>query len=92
MPKKSVKISETSKDNSFGVVGVVLGILSILFLSSGGIVLGIIGLVFSLKQKKLSANSWSKAGAYLNIIGIILGIIALVIFFIYPELLLGGIY
>ncbi len=62
-------------DNSFGIAGVVLGILSIVFSSITGVVLGIVGLVFSTKQNKIAKNKWSKAGKILNIIGIILGII-----------------
>lgn len=65
-------------DNSFGIASVVLGILSIVFSSASGIILGIVGLIFSLKQKKRMKNSWSKAGFILNIIGIILGIIILI--------------
>ncbi len=64
-------------DNSCGVAGVVLGILSILMIGSVGIVAGIIGLVFSLKQKKMKKNSWVNWGIGLNLIGIVLGIVAI---------------
>ena len=40
--------------------------------------MGIIGLVFSLRQNKVNKNKWSRAGIILNIIGIIVGIIAIV--------------
>lgn len=77
-----------NRDNSFGVAGVVLGILSIVSLSVLGIILGIAGLVFSLKQNKHGKNKWSKAGIILNIIGIILGIAAIVFFVNYlPDYL-----
>ena len=81
MDKKEVR---ASKDNSFGIAGVVLGIISVLFLSNG-IITGIIGLVFSLKQKKLNANKWSKAGIILNVIGIILGIAMLIFLFKFSQ-------
>ena len=71
----------THSDNSFGVAGVIFGILSILSLSVGGIAIGIIGLIFSLRQKKIMKNQWSKSGIVLNIIGIIIGI-AVVIFLV----------
>lgn len=77
MIRKEVSEKPTTGDNSFGIVGVVFGILSILSLSIGGVIMGIIGLIFSLKQKKVAANKWSKAGIILNIIGIIVGVIAI---------------
>ena len=70
-----------SNDNSFGIVGVVLGILSIVNLGMNGIFIGIIGLFFGLKQKKIGQNKWSKAGIILNIIGVVLGIIIIVLLF-----------
>ena len=72
-------------DNSFGVAIVVLGILSILSLSVLGIILGAVGLVFSLKQKKVDKNKWSKAGMILNLIGIVLGILVIIFFFNYAS-------
>ena len=68
----------THSDNSFGIAGVVFGILSILNLSVIGIIMGILGLIFSLKQNKIMKNKWSKAGIVLNIIGIIVGIVAVI--------------
>ena len=74
-------------DNSFGIVGVILGIFSILFipLSLGffgipviTLILGVVGLVFSLKQKKISKNGWAKVGVRLNIIGIVLSLAVLI--------------
>ena len=76
---------EESSDNSFGVVGVIFGILSIIFSSAVGIALGIIGLIFSLQQKKRMKNKWSKAGVILSIIGIIIGI--LVFLFVLKNIL-----
>jgi uncharacterized membrane protein HdeD (DUF308 family) len=64
-------------DNSCGTVGVVLGIVSILMIGSLGIVSGIVGLVFSLKQKKMKKNSWANWGIGLNIVGIVLGLVAI---------------
>ena len=68
-------------DNNFGVASVVLGILSIVFISLtflaifaplAGVVLGIVGLIFGLKQKKVMNNKWATAGIWLNVIGIII--------------------
>lgn len=66
------------KKEDFGVVSYVLGITSIVFAffsSFAGLVLGIIGFVFSKKQK----TELSKKAKQLNIIGIILSAIMLVI-------------
>ena len=73
-------VKKEGEGNSFGIIGVVFGILSILSLSIAGIVMGIIGLIFSMKQKKVNKNNWSKTGMILNIIGIILGLIVTYIF------------
>ena len=51
---------EKLTDNSFGIAGVILGILSVLSLNIVGIVLGFIGLTFSRKQNKIAKNKWSK--------------------------------
>ena len=69
-------------DNSYGVVAFVFGILSILlapcldvFIFYGplvGIILGILGIIFSLKQRKIGKNKWSKWALWLSIIGILL--------------------
>ena len=72
------------QDNSFGTSSVLLGIASITLSILSPIVLsalvfGILGLIFSHKQKKHSNNKWAKAGKILGIIGIILSILAIII-------------
>jgi|WetSurMetagenome_2_1015567.scaffolds.fasta_scaffold174179_3 hypothetical protein len=76
--KKEEKGS-TNYDNSFGVASVVLGILSVIFASILGILIGIIALVFSVRQAKINPNSWSKWGKILSIIGIVLSILTVVL-------------
>ena len=75
---------EESKDNSFGVASVVLGILGIVsilltffavFAPIAGLILSVMSLVFANKQKKINYNSWAKSGFTLSIIGIILNIV-----------------
>lgn len=72
-------------DNSRGVVGVVFGILSILFavMIVIGPIMGVIGLVFSISQGKRNKNSWSKAGLILSVVGIVLGVIAIIAVFVF---------
>ena len=75
--KNSKKIN-----NDFGLVGVVLGIVSLvnsLFVPFAGIVLGITGIIFGFKQRKVFANKWSYSGIILNILGIIIGVIVLIV-------------
>jgi len=67
----------SSGDNSFGIVSVVFGTLSILSLSVGGIAMGIIGLLFALKAKKRANNKWAKWGFWLSVTGIVLGVLAI---------------
>ena len=66
-------------DNSFGTASVIFGILSIvlgLFSSPlAGIALGIVGIVFSKKQRDISNNKWSSAGRTLSIVGLVVGVI-----------------
>lgn len=76
-------------NNDFGVLGVALGIMSIIMSSGPGAVAGIVGLVFSMKQKKVGQNKWSRAGIILNWIGIILGIVATIVIS-YAALKYGG--
>lgn len=74
MAKESVKNS-----NSFGIISVNFGILSIILGALAtpllGIILGAISLIFGLRQKKISKNSWSKAGIILSVIGILISIL-----------------
>jgi len=82
MPKEVKK----SSDNSFGILAVTLGILSIvlsltvLIGSFAGVALGILGLIFAIIQGKRNKNSWSKAGIWLSVIGIIIGLIFISLF------------
>ena len=66
-------------DNSFGVASVILGILSIVFLSFNGLILGIIALVFATKQQNRNPNKWGRVGKILSIIGIILSVLILIL-------------
>ena len=73
------------EDNSFGVLSVLFGILSIIF-SLGllipapiaGIIFGILGIIFSFQQKKRYKNSWSGAGLWLSIIGLVINVLLLI--------------
>jgi len=64
-----------SKDNSFGIASVTLGILSIVFAGINGVILGVVALIFANIQQKSYKTKWGNAGVILSIIGIILSII-----------------
>ncbi len=93
--KKSKKNSEKksySGNHDFAMLGFVLGILSIVFAfmnSFAGLVIGIIGINQSKKQK----NALSQKARKLNIIGIVISAIfvALAIFFTIKTWTTGGI-
>ncbi len=64
-------------DNSCGVVGVVLGILSLIFVIMPfvGAILGVVGVIFSYKQNKIMKNKWAVAGIWMCWIAIVLNMI-----------------
>lgn len=76
-------------DNSFGILGVLCGILSILFAPGpialfvygpfAGIALGVLGLVFGLLQRKRSPSKFSRAAIILSVVGIVVNIVAIVL-------------
>ena len=63
--------------NSCGVVGVVFGIMSLIFflMPIFAVILAIIGLIFSFRQRKNIPNSWSTAGLWLNGVGLLIGVV-----------------
>ena len=88
MKSEGEKKESHSGNNNSGIVSVVFGIFSILALGLGGIILGIIGLIFGLVQRKKDNNKWSKWGIWLSVIGIVLGIVMAYLLVNYlPELL-----
>ncbi len=74
----------STKDNSFGVASVVIGILSIIFSTTvffgsfGGVILAVVGLIFAILQRKRVNTSWAKAGLWINGIALVLGIIVVI--------------
>ncbi len=93
MKKEVGEKDRNSNDNSFGILGVTLGILSIIFSSPpiNGLVLGILGLVMGIKQDKNNKMGWGKVAKILSVIGIILSIIMWIVLTYtlrtHPELL-----
>ncbi|MDP1695336.1 MAG: DUF1240 domain-containing protein [archaeon] len=85
-------------DNSHGIVAFVFGALSILFSPSiflmffyGPIIsfaLGVLGIIFALKQRKVNDTKWAKTGLILSIAGVALSLLLslLVIKVVAPKL------
>jgi uncharacterized membrane protein YozB (DUF420 family) len=87
-PKLTTPHVNSNKSNNAGIVSVVFGILSLLALGLGGMILGLIGLIFGMNQKKNNSNKWSSWGIWLNILGIVLGILVAYLLVNYlPDLL-----
>jgi len=80
MEKKEGKTKTKLGENTLGIAGFVLGVVSIIFAGNNGIIIGIVGLIFSLRQQSKKPTRESKLGVILNIIGIVLAIIILVLF------------
>ena len=72
--KKGVTTGE-----AFGIIGLTLGILSIIFIGSNGVLLALVGFTFSYIQHRRNPTKISKAGIIVNIIGFVLAIIFVVI-------------
>jgi hypothetical protein len=68
-------------NNNFGLLSVAFGVLSILFSISvmfgfsGGAILGILALIFSIIQFRRDRNAWAITGMILAIVGIIASIL-----------------
>jgi len=84
--KKSTPVKQAmdSNDNSNGVVAVTMGLISIIsaLLTSNliaGIIFGVIGWIYAVKQTRQSYNSWARLGKILSIVGIVLGFIAIAV-------------
>ena len=74
------------KNNSFGIIAFILGILSLLF-SFGvllgfiaGIILGVLGVIFSIVQFRKERNSLATWGLILSLAGIVLNILVAIWF------------
>lgn len=81
--KKKVSRSESKgSGEEFGIVGFVLGLLSIVLVGSNGIILAILGLIFSTIQQKRKPTKLARIGKILSIVGIILAVILIIVLII----------
>lgn len=80
--KNLVKNKKRKIDNSLGITSLVLGILSVLtsiFVPLIAVITGILGIVFSVKQKNNYPSGAATAGLVISIVGLVVGIIAWII-------------
>ena len=73
MSKEEVK----STNNDFGIASLILGILSLVlfFTILPSIVLGILGIIFGVIQRKRHKTKWALTGIILSVLGIILSLV-----------------
>ncbi len=79
---------ERSKEG-LGISGFTLGVIGIVFSGWIGLMISIVGLIFSLVQQKRHKTSMGKIGVILNIIGIVLSILIVVLYSNYIAPLLN---
>ena len=62
-----------------GLIGFVMGILSIILVVSNGLVIGLVGILISMTQQRRKPTKFGRLGVILNLIGILLGILAAIL-------------
>jgi hypothetical protein len=88
--KKRMKDLQSSKE-AFGIMGLVFAIVSLLSMSSNGIIYAILGIVFSKIQEKKGRNKISRAGLIIGIIGLILNVVFVILLITYYPTLIENI-
>ena len=74
MVKKKDKKTYKDSEEGIGIAGFTLGVLSIIFMGSIGILTGIVGIVFCYMQQRKTPTKLAKIGMILSTIGLIAGI------------------
>ncbi len=79
--------SQEIKEDRYGIAGLILGVLSVLYswFPFIGLGIGIAGLIFSIKQEKIRSTSVTTGGKITSIIGLVLSsfmTIFVIVFFI----------
>jgi amino acid transporter len=80
---------ENSEETHIGIVSFIFGVLSLVSSLDNmfsGVVLAILGITFSYKQKNHKKNSWAKWGFWLSITSLIITIaLASYLFYLYQK-------
>ena len=80
-------MAEKEKTDGLGVSAFTLGVLGIIFAGTYGVIISIAGLIFSIVQQKRHKTKMGKTALILNIIGIVLGIVAVILYYKFAPLL-----
>jgi hypothetical protein len=64
-----------SSQEGFGIAGFVLSLLTIIFAGGFGILMGVIAIIFCMRQQKKHPMKLAKAGIIISIIGIVFSIL-----------------
>lgn len=73
-------MAEKEKTEGLGISAFTLGVVGIIFSGWIGIVICIVGLFFSIVQKKRHETKMAKTALILNVIGIVLSIIVVILY------------
>lgn len=92
---KEKKEDKKRNPEAYGVVGLTLGIVSIITLIFSpfmGILLSIIGFIFCIKQQKKERTKAARIGIILNVIGLVLNIAMIIVNYLWLTPYLNQIY
>lgn len=73
---------ESKIGEGLGISGFTIGVLSILFAGTAGLILGVVGFIFCFVQQRKNKTGLGKAGLILNVVGVVLSL--LFIFYLAP--------
>ena len=78
-----------NKPNGYGIASLVLGIISIVFcwLPILGLVSGILGIIFHVRQKKIFPNGISTGGLVTSIIGLVFSALYFIILLFFVAII-----
>jgi hypothetical protein len=81
-----------AKSTSYGIASMVLGILSLVFsvIFPLAILLGILAIVFGIKQKRIKGNGFATTGLITGVVGILLSIFVVVAIILLAKLAYYG--
>lgn len=87
--KKMVKMKSLPESKEgFGIVGLVLAIVSLLSVSSNGIIYAVLAVIFSKMQQKKYPNRIGRLALIIGIVGLILNVVFIILLMIYyPSIL-----
>ena len=80
-------MAEKEKTEGLGISAFTLGVLGIIFSGWIGMIISVVGLIFSIAQQKRHKTKMGKTAFILNIIGIVLSIVVVILYAKFAPLL-----